>query len=99
MTSNNSVSLYWVPGHSNMPGNDEAGRLLWEGTIITTYEKAYIPYSYIKKTINKKVLTDTSKTWTLKQSNHMKQTINLNNLCRDLQKLTNISENTGCQYT
>ena len=62
MTSNNSVSLYWVPGHSNMPGNDEAERLSREGTIITTYDKAYIPYSYIKKTINKKVLTDSSKT-------------------------------------
>ena len=36
MTSNNSVSLYWVPGHSNMPGNDEADRLSREGTIINT---------------------------------------------------------------
>ena len=91
MTSNNSVSLYWVPSHSNIPGNDEADRLSKEGTKITTYEKAYIPYSYIKKTINKKVLTNSSKTWILKQSNHMKQTININNnLCRDLQKLMNI---------
>ena len=32
-----------------------------------------------------------SETWTLKQSNHMKKTVNTNNkLCRDLQKLMNI---------
>ena len=43
MTNNNSVSLYWIPSHSNTPGNDEADRLSREGTIITTYEKAYIP--------------------------------------------------------
>ena len=49
MASNNSVSLNWVPGHSNIPGNDEAEKLSREGTIITAYEKAYIPYSYIKK--------------------------------------------------
>ena len=53
--------------------------------------RLYIPYSYIKKAINKKVLIDSSKAWTLKQSNHIKRTINLNNnLGRDLQKLMNI---------
>ena len=56
MTSNNLVSLFWAPGHSYIPGNDEADRLSREGTIITTYEKAYIPYSYIKKTIKKKFI-------------------------------------------
>ena len=47
-------------GRENLsyPRNDEADRLSREGTIITIYEKAYIPYSYIKKTINKKVHTD-----------------------------------------
>ena len=89
--ANNSVSLNWVPGHSNIPGNEVADGQSREGTTTNTNVVGYIPYSYIKKTINSKVHTDSSETWTLKQSNHMKKTLNMNNnLCRDLQKLMNI---------
>ena len=70
VAANNSVSLKWVPGHSNIPGNEEADGLSREGTTTNTNVVGYIPYSYIKKTINNKVHTDSSETWTLKQSNH-----------------------------
>ena len=73
VAANNSVSLNWVPGHSNIPGNEEADGLSREGTTTNKNVVGYIPYSYIKKTINNKVHTDSSETWTLKQSNHMKK--------------------------
>ena len=82
VAANNSVSLNWVPGHSNIPGNEEADGLSREGTTTNTNVVGYIPYSYIKETINSKVHTDSSETWTLKQSNHMKKTVKMNNnLC------------------
>ena len=91
VAANNSVSLNWVPGHINIPGNEEADGLSREGITTNTNVVGYMPYSYIKKTINNKVHTDSSETWTLKQSNHMKKTVNMNNkLSRDLQKLMNI---------
>ena len=73
VAANNSVSLNWVPGHSDIPGNEEADGLSREGTTTNTNVVGYIPYSYIKKTINNKAHTDSSETWTLKQSNHMKK--------------------------
>ena len=36
VAANNSVSLNWVPGHSNIPGNEEADGLLREGTTTNT---------------------------------------------------------------
>ena len=86
VAANNSVSLNWVPGHSNIPGNEVADGLSREGTTTNTNVVGYIPYSNIKKTINNKVHTDSSETWTLKQSNHMKKIVNMNNnLCRNLE--------------
>ena len=46
---NNSVSLNWVPGHSNIPGNEEADGLSREGTTTNTNVLGYIPYSSIEK--------------------------------------------------
>ena len=73
VAANNSVSLNWVPGHSNIPGNEVADGLSKEGTTTNTNIVGYIPYLYIKKTINNKVHTDSSETLTLKKSNHMKK--------------------------
>ena len=89
----NSVSLNWIPGHSNIPGNEEADGLSRprEGTTTNTKVVGYIPYSDIKKAINSKAHTDSSETWTLKQINHMKKSVKMNNnLCRGLQILMNI---------
>ena len=36
VTANNSVSLNWAPGHSNIPGNEEADGLSREGTTTNT---------------------------------------------------------------
>ena len=60
VAANNSVSLNWVPGHSNIPDNEEADGLSREGTTANTNVVGYIPYSNIKKTINYKVHTDSS---------------------------------------
>ena len=73
VAANNSVSLNWVPFHTNIPGNEEADGLSREGTTTSTNVVGYMPYSYVKKTINNNVHTGSSETWTLKQSNHMKK--------------------------
>ena len=62
VAANNSVSLNWVPGQGNIPGNEVADGLSMEGTTTNTNVVGYIPYSYIKKTINTKVHTDSSET-------------------------------------
>ena len=58
LASDNSISLCWVPGHCNVPGNEMADALTRRGVEGNTYIKAFIPYSYIKKTINNKVYAD-----------------------------------------
>ena len=88
LASNNSISLSWVPGHCNVPGNEMADALVRRGIEGNTCIKAYIPNSFIKKTINNKVYADSLHTWNSKQSKHMKQTINHNtNMIKEIQKL------------
>ena len=58
LASNNSISLSWVPGHCNVPGNEMADALAKRGIDGNTFIKAYIPNSFIKKTINNKVYAD-----------------------------------------
>ena len=82
--------MCWVPGHCNVPGNEmtDALPLARRGVEGNTHIKAYIPYSYTKKTINSKVYADSLYTWNSKQSKHMKQTIKHNaNMIREIQKL------------
>ena len=78
LASNNSTLLIWVPGYCNVPGNEMADALARRGIERNTFIKAYIPNSFIKKTINNKVYADSLHTWNSKQSKHMKQTINHN---------------------
>ena len=52
LVSNNLISLSWVPGHCNVPGNEMADALARRGREGNTFIKAYIPSSFIKKTIN-----------------------------------------------
>ena len=56
MTNNNLVSLNWVPGHSNIPSNDEAGRarVLRKGTTRKYMQKGIYTILILKKTINNK---------------------------------------------
>ena len=63
LASNNSISLSWVPGHCNVPDNEMADALARRGIEGNTFIKAYIPNSFIKKTINNKVYTDSLHTW------------------------------------
>ena len=49
LASNNSISLSWVPGHCNVPGNEMADALARRGIEGNTFTKAYIPNSFIKK--------------------------------------------------
>ena len=82
------LSLSWVPGHCNVPGNEMADALARRGIEGNTFIKAYISNSFIKKTINNKVYADSLHTWNSKQSKHMKQTINHNtNMIKEIQKL------------
>ena len=90
LASNNLISLSWVPGYCNVPGNVLADALARRGIEGNTFIKAYIPNSFIKKAINNKVYADSLQTWNSKQSKHMKQTINHNvNMIKEIQKLTN----------
>ena len=70
LASNNSISLSWAPGHCNDPGNEMADALARRGIEGNTFIKAYIPNSFIKKTINNKVYADSLHTWDSKQSKH-----------------------------
>ena len=88
LAADNSITMCWAPGHCNVPGNEMADALPRRGVEGNTHIKAYIPYSYTKKTINSKVYADSLYTWNSKQSRHMKQTINHNtNMIREIQKL------------
>ena len=88
LASNNSISLSWVRGHCNVPGNEMADALARRGIEGNTFIKAYILNSFIKKTINNKVYADSLHTWNSKQSKHMKQTINHNtNMIKEIQNL------------
>ena len=49
LASNNSISLSWVPGYYNVPGNEMADALAIRGIEGNTFIKAYIPNSFIKK--------------------------------------------------
>ena len=88
LVADNSITMCWVPGHCNVPGNEMADALARRGVEGNAHIKAYIPYSYTKKTINSKVYADSLYTWNSKQSKHMKQTIKHNtNMIREIQKL------------
>ena len=58
LAADNSITMCWVPGHCNVPGNEMADALARRGVEGKTHIKAYIPYSYTKKTINSKVYAD-----------------------------------------
>ena len=89
-----------MPGHCNVPGNEKADALARQGVDGNTHIKAYIPYSYTKKTINNKVYANSLYTWNRKQSRHMKQTIKHNtNMIREIQKLNKTVKSTNWQYT
>ena len=88
LAADNSITMCWVPGHCNVPGNEMADALARRGVEGNTHIKAYIPYSYTKNTINSKVYADSLYTRNSKQSKHMKQTIKHNtNMTREIQKL------------
>ena len=77
-----------MPAHCNVPGNEDADALARRGIEKNIYTDAYIPNSYIKKTINNKLYADLLNTWNSKQSRHMKQIINHNNnTVKQIQKL------------
>ena len=47
VAANNSVSLNWVPGHSNIPGNEVADGRSREGTTTNTNVVGYIVYTIL----------------------------------------------------
>ena len=67
LASNNSISLSWVPGHCK--GNEMADALARRGIEGNTFIKAYIPNSFIKKTINNNVYADSLHTWKVSKVN------------------------------
>ncbi|MEL7522491.1 MAG: ribonuclease H family protein, partial [Cyanobacteria bacterium J06553_1] len=66
VSRNNVVTLYWVPGHYDVLGNERADSLAREGSNSPPYGPeplVPIPYSSLKRTVSDWIRTEHNKAW------------------------------------
>ena len=86
LATRNTVNVVWVPGHEGHWGNEEADRLAKIGTTASTKVVGYLPYSFIKRSIDVRVREESAKLWSSNAPRH--SALALNNNIPHIKKLS-----------
>ena len=74
LSNSNTVHVLWIEAHSGHQGNEKADSLAKAGTTSSNLATGYLPYSYIKDAINRKVMQRSAHIWHNSKHKHTQLT-------------------------
>ena len=74
----NTVNVVWVPGHEGHWGYEEADRLAKIGTTASNNVVGYLPFSFIKRSVDVRVREENAKLWDNNAPRHSALALNNN---------------------